>query len=423
MGSIAPNDVSPAEQGLSPGHREIIKATAPVLAEHGVTITTHFYKTLLDDCPHLKNIFNTAHQSTGSQPAALADAVWTYAANINNLGALEAAVSRIGHKHTSMGVAPEHYPIVGKYLLASIKEVLGGAATESILEAWEAAYKQLAAIFIQYEESLYANSTKTKGGWNGWRKFKVTRKVPESDEITSFYLEPVDHGALPTYAPGQYISVRLYIPELGVYQPRQYSLSQSANDNDFRISVKRESSTPTRPAGCVSNTLHREISEGDEIEVSNPSGDFTLDVTSNKPVVLVSGGVGITPMLAMLGTLTEHAKQRQVLFVHATRSGNVHAMKDYINEVQVQNPQVGKAVFYETIVEGDVQGRDWDFKGRLDFEEIRDRVLLPEADYYLCGPLGFMQAQQKKLEEMGVESARIHTEVFGSGIVEAKSML
>jgi nitric oxide dioxygenase len=415
MGSTAESEAAQTSPGLSPEHIAIVKSTAPVLAEHGLTITTHFYKNLLSSCPHFKNVFNSGHQATGTQQAALAHAVWAYAANIDNLGALGPAVSRISHKHASMAVAPEHYPIVGKYLLESIKAVLGDAATQPILDAWEAAYGQLAEVFISTEKDLYKSMTEAKGGWTGWRKFKVARKVPESDEITSFYFEPIDGKPLPTYEPGQYISIRLYIPELGLYQPRQYSLSQSANQSHFRISVKREAATYDKPAGCMSNFLHREVSQGEEVELSHPRGDFTLDVTTDKPVVLISGGVGITPMLAMLGQLTEDAKQRKVLFVHATRGGKVHAMKDYVNKTRSQNPQVGKAVFYENVGEHDVREIDYDYEGRLDLEKIRDRVLLPDADYYLCGPSGFMQAQQKKLESMGVPSARIHSEVFNAG--------
>jgi hemoglobin-like flavoprotein len=159
------------------------KSTAPVLAEHGVAITTHFYKRLLDNNPELKNIFNTAHQSTGAQPAALAHAVWAYASNIDNLGALSTAVSRIGHKHASLGVRADQYPIVGENFLSSIKEVLGDAVDKPVLDAWKAAYQQLADIFIDFENNLYKKAEATPGGWKGWRKFTVSRKVHESDEI------------------------------------------------------------------------------------------------------------------------------------------------------------------------------------------------------------------------------------------------
>lgn len=394
----------------------IVKSTAPVLAEHGVTITSHFYKRMLNNHPELRNIFNSAHQSTGTQPAALAHAVWAYASNIDNLGALTTAVTRIAHKHASLGITPDQYPIVGENLLASIKEVLGDAVNQPVLDAWAAAYQQLADIFIDFEKGLYESAKQTPGGWVGWRKFKVSRKVPESDEIISFYLEPVDGGRLPHYKPGQYISVRVFVPELGVYQPRQYSLSDTDSGDHFRISVKKESAKGLAPAGRISNVLHENLPEGAEIDVSNPYGEFTLDLEASGPVVLISGGVGITPMLSMLGTLVEHAPTRPVVFLHAVRNHKVHAMKDYLSSIVENNPQVSKAIFYEEVDGSEKKGVDYDYEGRIELQNIKDKILLPDANYYLCGPIPFMKTQQKALEDLGVPPERIHSEVFGSGI-------
>ncbi|OQV04029.1 hypothetical protein CLAIMM_08979 [Cladophialophora immunda] len=418
--AVEPSLSPPAQKPeLSPEHQKIVKSTAPVLAEHGVAITSHFYKRMLSNHPELRNIFNSAHQSTGTQPAALAQAVWAYAANIDNLGALTSAVSRIAHKHVSLGVTPDQYPIVGENLLASIQEVLGDAITQPILDAWAAAYQQLADIFIGVERSLYEGAEHSPGGWTGWRRFRVARKVVESDEIVSFYLEPVDGGPLPTFTPGQYISVRVFLPDLGVYQPRQYSLSDTDDGKHFRISVKRDAGQggPAAPPGRVSNVLHEQLPAGAELDVSNPFGDFTLDVASDEPVVLISGGVGLTPMLSMLGTLVERAPTRPVVFVHAVRNAKVHAMKDYLARVVRDNPQVSKAVFYEETEAADRPGVDYDFVGRIVLADIKDKVLLPNASYYLCGPIPFMRLQQKALEDLGVPPERIHSEVFGSGVV------
>lgn len=399
---------------MTDAQRKIVKSTAPVLAQHGIAITTHFYNRVLTKHPELKNIFNSAHQDTGAQPAALAHAVWAYASNIDNLGALKSAVSRIGHKHASLGVTPEQYPIVGANLLASIKEVLGDAADESILDAWKAAYGDLADIFINFERGLYEEAAKTPGGWNGWRKFIATRKVRESDEIVSFHLTPADGGALPKFQPGQYVSVRCFVPKLGVYQPRQYSLSAVPNQKYFRISVKRESASSNKPAGRISNVLHESLPEQAELDVSMPYGDFTLDLEKDTPVVLISGGVGLTPMMSMLQTVVEQGKDRRIVFVHAVRDRKVHAMKDYLSQIMQENPQISRAIYYEQVTDADVKGVDYDFKGRIDLRNIKDVAILPDADYYLCGPLPFMNAQSKALEEMGVSKDRIHSEIFGS---------
>jgi len=136
--------------------KQLIKATVPVLKEHGILLTTHFYQRLFTHYPDLKTVFNMDHQQSGRQPIALASAVLAYAQHIDNPLVLEPALTRIGHKHTSLNIRPEHYPIVGEQLLASIGEVLGEAATPPLLDAWAAAYGQLAALMIGIEATLYS---------------------------------------------------------------------------------------------------------------------------------------------------------------------------------------------------------------------------------------------------------------------------
>jgi ferredoxin-NADP reductase/hemoglobin-like flavoprotein len=403
------------QRNLTTQQKEIVKATIPALQEHGVTITTLFYKRMLEAHPELKNIFNTAHQETGEQPAALAHAVWAYASNIDHPEALSAAVSRIGHKHASLGVTADQYPIVGEHLLAAIKEVLGPAVNEEVLSAWGAAYQQLADIFINFEEHLYQQSVKTPGGWKGWRKFFISEKKIESDEIISFHLAPVDKDKLPTYKPGQFVTVRCYVPELSSYQPRQYSLSDSPTPDHFRISVKREFATGPKPAGRVSNVLHESLPVGAELDVSNPFGDFVLDINATTPAVLISGGVGLTPMMSMLKSIVDQQGQaRKVVFIHAARNGHVHAMKEDLANIVAGNPSVSKAVFYEDASAQDKKGVDYDHVGRVDLAKIKNDAVLPDADYYICGPQPFMKAQSKSLESLGVSPDRIYMEVFGS---------
>ncbi|RAL13360.1 flavodoxin reductases (ferredoxin-NADPH reductases) family 1 [Aspergillus homomorphus CBS 101889] len=393
---------------------EIVKSTIPALEKHGVEITTLFYRNMLDQHPELKNIFNTAHQATGEQPAALAHAVWAYASNIEHPEALATAVSRIGHKHASLGVTADQYTIVGKYLLESIQQVLGDAVTEPVRDAWTAAYQQLAEIFSNFEDNLYQQALATPGGWKGWRKFRIANKIYESDEIISFHLTPIDQGALPAYQPGQFVSVRCFVPELGVYQPRQYSLSDVPNRKYFQVSVKKEFAAGARPAGRISNVLHESLPVGAELEVSMPFGDFVLDVNRSTPVVLLSGGVGLTPMMSMLKAITAASKARRVVFVHAARNSRVHAMKDTLAQIQRENPQVSRAIFYEQTTADDRQGVDYDYAGRVDVAKIQDQVVLPDADYYICGPSPFMKAQSQDLQRLGVDLGRIHMEVFGS---------
>jgi len=186
---------------LTVQQKELIKASIPALKEHGNEVTKIFYEKLIEDNPPLKDIFNYSNQVNQHQPRALAAAVCAYAANIDNLSALSGAVDLICNKHASLFVQPEHYEIVGKYLLAAMGEILGDAFTPELQEAWAVAYGDLATIFIRKEADLYKHAK----GWTDWKEFRIARKVQESKEITSFYLEPVDENIkpLPPFMPGQ----------------------------------------------------------------------------------------------------------------------------------------------------------------------------------------------------------------------------
>ncbi len=400
---------------LSPQIRALVKGTAPVLKTHGVALTKHFYARMFQHNPELKHVFNQGHQAGGEQQQALAGAVAAYAEHIDDPSVLMPVVTRIVHKHVSLGIRPEHYQIVGRHLLASIKEVLGEAATDELVDAWAAAYGQLADLLIAEEARLYAESAAKPGGWTGWRAFRVVGKQRESAEITSFYLAPADGGAVPAYQPGQYVSVRVFVPELGLMQPRQYSLSDAPGQDRLRISVKREAGGADTPAGRVSNALHDRLEEGGVIDVAPPQGDFHLREEGNAPVVLLSGGVGLTPMVSILNHLVGLNDERQIRFVHGCRNSSVHAMKEHVNDIAAGRANVRKAVFYEEIGHADQRGRDYDHAGRVDLLAIRDEVIVPDADYYLCGPAGFMRAQRAALNGLGVPDERIHAEAFGSG--------
>ena len=402
---------------LSSQHRELVKATVPVLREHGVALTSHFYRRMFSHNPELKHVFNQAKQEAGQQQQALALAVLGYAEHIDDPSVLAPVVMRIAHKHVGLGIRAEHYPIVGHHLLSSISEVLGEAASDELLEAWRLAYGQLADLLIGAEQQLYTDGALSRGGWSGVRSFTVTRKVAESSEITSFYLSPSDKGSVPGFRPGQYITLKRYVPELGLLQPRQYSLSDAPGQDYLRISVKREPGNGSTPAGRISNLLHDTVHEGDQLELAPPGGDFFLHEERSTPVVLISGGVGLTPMIAMLNHLVLTQSPRRVAFVHGCRNGAAHAMKRHVNQLAAECDNVSKVVFYEEVGADDRLGDDYDQQGRVDLGAVREQVLLADADYYLCGPLPFMLAQRDWLLAAGVDAGRIHYEVFGSHTV------
>ena len=380
----------------------IIKSTVPVLEQHGTTITTVFYKNMFEKHPELLNIFNHANQSQGRQQTALANTVYAAAANIDNLAAILPAVVQIAHKHKSLGIKPEHYPIVGYHLLGAIKEVLGDAATPEIIGAWGEAYGVIADAFIGIEKDMYSQAKQADGGWETFKDFIIADKVVESEVITSFYLKPADGQQLPSYKPGQYISVRFTIPGDGYTLNRQYSLSQAATGDLYRISVKREDEIT--PHGKASVFLHNEVKIGDTIEVSVPAGDFHLDTDSNNPVTLISGGVGITPMMSMYETIAKTAADRPVAFLHSARTRKHQAFDNILRQLNDTMANSTYAALYSE--EGD---------GFINREFLAANVL-EGSDIYVCGPTPFMQAVIKGLYGLGIPEEKVHFEFFGPSV-------
>jgi len=386
----------------------VIKSTVPVLEVHGETITKTFYQTMFKNHPELLNIFNHANQRQGKQPTALANAVYAAAAHIDRLEDILPVVKGIGEKHRALGILPEHYPIVGQNLLASIKTVLGEAATDEIIDAWAKAYGVIADVFISVEAEMYDEAERQKGGWRGFRRFIVERKVQESEVIASFYLKPEDGGELAAYKPGQYITVKVKPEDQRFTHLRHYSLSAAPGHPYYRISVKREDAVDGRPAGIVSTYLHEAIREGDILELSAPAGVFTLDQSKQNPVVLLSGGVGLTPMVSMLETLVNSGSDRDVVFAHAARSGKYHAMKEHISKLAKEDERVKSYVIYERPDEGE----SCDKTGYIDLPWLQS-IARPDADFYFCGPQPFMRAVKLALKEWGVPEERMHYEFFG----------
>jgi len=384
---------------------EIVKSTVPVLKEHGEAITRAFYKRLFKKHPELRNIFNMTHQTQGSQPKVLANAIFQYATYIDQLEMLSGAVNAIAHKHSSLSITPEMYPIVGENLLEAIKEVLGAAATPEIIDAWAEAYSDLAKIFIRAEEAIYQKNENKNGGFRGKKTFKVVDKVVESEIITSFYLQPMDGSCLPEYLPGQYIALTVAIPGHDHLHTRNYSLSDYGNFDSLRISVKKE---PGNPEGIVSNYLHEEIHVGDTINIGMPSGEFVLK-QSESPVVLIAGGVGITPLISMLKALSE--TQRKVVLIQCAINSSTQAfseeIKQYINDsIKVVN------VFSEPLLD-DIEKNRVDFKGILTEEILKEVWPQETPDVYFCGPKGFMVCVLRLLDEMGTKEENIYFEFFG----------
>lgn len=393
---------------------DIIKSTVPVLEVHGTTITTVFYKNLLEAHPELLNIFNHTNQKKGRQQNALANTVLAAAKYIDQLETILPAVKQIAQKHRSLVVKPEHYPIVGEYLLAAIKEVLGDAATDDIIDAWGEAYGVIASVFINIEKEMYEQAANQNGGWSDFKPFTVVEKVRESDCITSFYLKPANGDGIPPFLPGQYLTVRIEIQGEQYLFNRQYSLSDAPGKGYFRISVKKEK-TGVSPDGRVSNYLHDAIKVGDNIEITVPAGDFTLEFEKQSPIVFLSGGVGITPFMSMIQTLADQQPEREVQFIHASENGAVQPFRNELTGLSQKLGNYQLSFVYKNPSEEDKNMPNYAKQGYIDAEFLSNRIK-SDADYYVCGPVPFMKAIITHLKELGVDSEKIHFEFFGPAI-------
>lgn len=405
----------------------IVKSTVPILRTGGEALTTHFYKIMFRDHPSVRALFNQTHQSSGAQPRALANSVLAYAENIDALQNLGPVAAQIVAKHVALQVLPEHYPIVGGCLLQAIREVLGPeTATDEVIAAWGAAYGQLADILIGAEAKAYKEIAETTGGWAGAREFIVAKKHAEADGIVSFHLRPADGKAVIAYKPGQYIGLQLFA---GTPQEarRNYSLSQAADGASLRITVKKEA------GGVVSTHLHEAVKEGDTLNVFPPSGNFVLAAPSSpaspRPTVLISGGVGITPTIAMLQALSQQQEQQpsDVRFVHFSRSAAVHPFKADVEAIVAKNPAAFSHHFFYTRgadaladaatarpADEDVANYDFArFDQWLPTGEASASGAGADVDVYLLGPSAFMRRMRKGLIARGVPEAQIAFEFFG----------
>jgi nitric oxide dioxygenase len=402
---------------LSTQARPYIDASVPVLKAHGLAITTRFYARLFEAYPELKHLFNMGNQANGVQQQSLAAAVFAYAANIDQAQALAPVIERIVHKHASVGLRPEHYPLVGTQLLGAIADVLGEAATPELIAAWAEAYGLLADTLIAAEAKLYEHARRQPGEL---RALQVVRIEDQGEHGRAYVLQDPAGGSPGAFEAGQYISVSVTLPD-GLHQLRQYSLSDAPQAPWWRITVKRETAQGDQPAGQVSNHLHQSLKVGDVLNTSAPFGDFNPLPAGDAPLWLLSAGVGITPMVSALNSLAARSSTRHVVFAHAARKAHEQAHAADLVQAAQKLPGLQTQLFHE-----EPQGATWQGlsvqPGRMDVSEWVERArrdqLLDQVQVFLCGPLPFMQAQRAALLQGGVPAANIHREVFGPDLLD-----
>lgn len=290
----------------------------------------------------------------------------------------------------------------------------------SILQSFNASKQSRMALELIRQRIATQNAAREKaeksGPWSGNRKFVVDRKVVEADNTASFYLVPHDKKPLPQFKPGQYLTFSLNIT--GQTKPviRCYSLSDSPNPNYYRVTIKRV--PPPRgnldaPAGLVSNYFHDQVNAGDILDVKAPGGHFFLDPTLPNPIVLIGGGVGITPMLSMIGGIAQVNPQREVYFFYGVRFGREHAMKSYLEDLSERHANFKIFSCYSDPRPEDVEGRDYQFAERVSLDLLQRVLESNKFEYYLCGPPPMMESLLSGLAEWGVPDGRVFKEAFG----------
>jgi nitric oxide dioxygenase len=386
---------------LSEKSIEIVRATLPAVKGGIGEITALFYDKLFASHPSLlSDLFNRGNQANGTQREALAGAIIQFGAALIEQPDVhpEAMLSRIAHKHASLGVTGDQYQVVHTHLFAAIAEVLGEAVTKDVASAWDEVYWLLVEALTDIENRLYVEAGAPDG--NTWRRYRVIGRHTETHEVATFLVQPLDADPVPSFHPGQYVSVQVQLSD-GANQIRQYSLSGTPFDA-LQFTVKKISGSPD---GEVSNHLHDHIREGDTIRVSAPFGDVTLDQHDN-PVLLASAGIGCTPMISMLRHLAQGGSTRKVIAVHADRAPATHAFRAELDLLVAQLPNADAHVWYE------IPHTPWP-ANRTGHSDLTDVAIPHDTTAYLCGPLPFMHKARTQLLTLGIPSSRIHFELFG----------
>ena len=384
---------------LTKEHAEIVSATLPLVGAHIDEITSVFYGRLFAAHPDLlRNLFNRGNQAQGAQQRALAASIATFAAHLVDPDLPHPAelLSRIGHKHASLGITADKYPIVHEHLFAAIVEVLGAdVVSAEVAEAWDRVYWIMADTLIELERRLYAEAGVSEG--DVYRRATVLARV---DDPSGAVLVTVSLVA--NYLAAQYVSVGVTMPD-GARQLRQYSLVSANGCGAMTFAVKPVEAAGDAPAGEVSNWIRENLRVGDLLDVTLPFGDLPAP-TPGAPLVLISAGIGVTPMMGILESLAIEAPDTRILILHADRSAEAHPMRLRQHELANGLPNATLEVWYEDGGTGTGV-----HSGRLALDDVD----LPElAEVYLCGGNGFVRAVREQLESRGVPAERVHCELF-----------
>ncbi|HEX3317446.1 MAG TPA: MOSC and FAD-binding oxidoreductase domain-containing protein [Solirubrobacteraceae bacterium] len=315
-----------------------------------------------------------------------------------------------GDAIVKLASGPEQLPVVEADALLYLpghtrQQLLRALRIPALSPGWQASFQAL----LDAEPgrgNAGLGATSPPPAWPGFRSLAVTAITRESDSVISVRLEDPEGVPLPPARPGQYLTLR--VPADAASRPllRNYSLSGPPGAGSYRITVKRERD------GAASGYLHTRLAAGDQLDVAAPRGTFILDRT-RAPVLLISAGIGATPVLAMLQALAEERSDREIWWLHGARSGRDHVFAAETRALLASLPNVHARVYYSRPRPDDLQGRDFDCAGRLSASLLAELRPPPDTEAYLCGPAPFMDEISAGLSALGIGAASIHTEPFG----------
>ncbi len=293
---------------------------------------------------------------------------------------------------------------------------------ERIAQLYKEEKALLRARLEQISAPVARAATQKAQAWSGFRKFRIEGKVLEADSVCSFYLAPHDGRQLPAYLPGQYLTFRLTIPGQAREVTRCYSLSDAPQHSDYyRVTIKRIPPPPTAsdsPPGLVSSHFHDRLQVSDIVDVKAPAGHFHLDVEYHGPVVLIGGGVGVTPALSMLNFIASAPGNREAWFFYGVRNGRDHMMKDYLKELASQHQNIHLVVCYSNPLPEDRLGEDYQYAEHVSVALFKRVLETNNFDFYVCGPPPMMESLTRDLGAWGVPEDRVRFEAFGPASVK-----
>lgn len=389
---------------LSKETAEIILQTAPLMVSKAEEVARLFYKRICETHVELLEFFNRSNLASGKQPRALAAAIVAFASNVGQINKLRGAIELMAIKHAALSVQPHHYLVVHEVLMSSIEDVLSSALSPEIQAAWSESVLFLAKVLIEREEVLYREARRRNGGWRGFREFVVMRTEKETQDVMTFTFKPMDStGVYFDFSPGQFLTVKVDPDGDLLTAPRHYTITSLPGMPYLQISVKKI------PDGKVSSYLHEKVRAGSRVNLSPPFGVFSAPAADFRPdgrpsngpsVVLLSAGIGITPMFSLLQSLGD----RVVLAAHVDRTEESHAFRRRFEEAGIL-----LQVHYTS-----KSGRP-----PKDFAAKLVKSVGVDHDWYICGPGGFMCDAMRALAGEGVDAERIHHEAFGPRLCPA----